>query len=235
MSRIILLSLFLFSGILGYTQSKKKEPVLKDTIGTFITGKRYAVKGYIKNKTTQIHKDDDYLWFREDGILETALLGYEERANWKWDTTKKVIVVKYNDGKIREWGISFNSEEVKAWNDFEEFKLKNETSLDNVSPAAGKGASFCKSWSIVEHMKGNTKVEYKYMDFMRFHGNGVYEQSSNGKYLRGTWTLSDDGITLTTTINKKATIWTVTEWKKDKLYMKKDGPETIILKPEKEK
>jgi hypothetical protein len=235
MKKYIFLGLFLFSVTLSFSQVKKKEAVMKDTIGTFLTGKRYAVKSYIRNKVTQVYKDDDYLWFREDGILETALLGYEDRATWKWDTTNKVILVKYNDGKIREWGISFNSEEIKAWNDFEEFKLKNETSLDNVAPAGGKAAPFCKSWLVQEHMKGNTKVEYKYMDFMRIHGNGVYEQSTNGKYLRGEWKVSEDGTTLTITINKKAAVWTVTEWKKDKLYMKKDGPETIILKPEKEK
>ncbi len=74
--------------------------------------------------------------FPEDGILETALLGYEERAYWKWDTALKVIVVKYNDNKTREWGISFNSELIKTWNDFEKFELKNETTLDNVAPAS---------------------------------------------------------------------------------------------------
>lgn len=235
MIKYIFLSLFLFSGIVSFSQGKKKEPVLKDTIGTFLTGKRYAVKAYIRNGTTQIYKDDDYLWFREDGILETALLGYEDRANWKWDTALKVIVVKYYDGKTREWGITFNSEKVQAWNDFEKFELKNETTLDNVAPASGKAGNFCKSWLVQEHMKGNTKVEYKYMDFYRIHGNGVYEQSTNGKYLRGTWDVSEDGNTLTVMINRKATVWTVTEWKKDKLYMKKEGPETIILKPEKEK
>ena len=56
---------------------------------------------------------------------------------------------------------------------------------------------------------------------------------TNGKYLRGTWEVSEDGNTLTIMINRKATVWTVTEWKKDKLCMKKEGPETIILYPEK--
>lgn len=215
------------------SDAQKSNMVMKDTIGTFLTGKRYAIRGYIRNKQTQIYKDDDYLWFRADGILESAVLGLADKAEWKWDTTEKVIVVKYNDGKTRKWNIVFNPEETKAFNDFEEYKLLMENSLDNIAPAAGKGAPFCKSWEIVEHLKGNTKVEYKYMDFIRVHGNGVYEQSSNGKYLRGNWVVSDDGNTFTITINKKATVWTVTEWKKEKLYMKKDGPETIILKPEK--
>ncbi len=74
MIKFIFLSLFLFSGILSFSQGKKKEPILKDTIGTFLTGKRYAVKSYIRNGTTQIYKDDDYLWFREDGNTLTIMI-----------------------------------------------------------------------------------------------------------------------------------------------------------------
>jgi hypothetical protein len=230
----ILSLIFILSTALSFAQTKEKT-VLKDTIGTFLSGNRYKVMVYVKNKQTQLFMNDDYIWFRGDGTLEYALLGVQEKAYWKWDTTKKVITVKYNDGKTREWGITFNPGAIKAWNDFEEFKLEAEPSLDNISAGTGVSASFCKNWLIAEHMKGNTKVEYKYMDFIRIHSNGVYEQSSNSKYLRGTWTLSADGNTLTVEINRKKTVWTVTEWKKEKLYMKKDGPETIILKQEKEK
>jgi hypothetical protein len=223
------------SSLLTFAQTKsgsKNEMVMRDTIGNYLSGKRFVIKGFIKNKQTQIHKDDDYLWFRNDGILESAILGTADRADWKWDTTKKVIVVKYSDGKTKDWSISFEKEETKAVNDNESYILKTDPALSVISPASGDAAKFCKSWEIIEHMQGNTKVNYKPVDFIRFHGNGTYEQSSNAKYLRGNWVLSDDGKTVSITINKKPIVWTVTEWKKEKLYMKKDGNETIILKPE---
>lgn len=224
---LILLSLFTSPYLMAQKSSGK---VVKDTIGIFLSGKRFAIKGYIKNRQTLIHKNEDYMWFRADGIYEAAKLGEEERGDWKWDTTKKVIVVKYLDGKSKEWYVSFTEEESKAFNDDETFTIKQEASLETVGGNAS--CKFCDSWEVVEHKKGNTKVVYKGMDFYRFHNNGVYEMSSNAKYSRGTWEVSKDGNEITITIMNKKTVWTITEWKKDKLYMSKSGPETIILKPE---
>lgn len=228
--KIILLSLIFILPSITLMAQNKKAAIVKDTIGNFLTGKRFAIKGYIKSKQTMIHKNEDYLWFRADGIYEAAILGDEERGNWRWDTTKKVIVVKYLDGKSKEWYVSFTKEESKAFNDDETFTIKQEASLETLGGNAS--CKFCDSWEVVEHKKGNTKVNYKEMDFYRFHNNGVYEMSSNAKYSRGTWEVNKEGNEITITIMNKKTVWTITEWKKEKLYMSKSGPETIVLKPE---
>ncbi len=224
---LFIMTLFFVPALMAQHNSGK---VVKDTIGDFLSGKRFVIKGYVKNRQTLIHKNEDYLWFRSDGVYEAALLGNEERGDWKWDTTKKVIVVKYLDGKSKEWYVSFTKDESKAFNDDETFTIQQEASLEVVGGNAS--CKICNSWEVVEHKKGNTKVVYKEMDFYRFHTNGVYEMSSNAKYSRGKWELDKEGKTVTVTIMNKKTVWTITEWKKEKLYMSKSGPETIILKPE---
>lgn len=228
--------LFLILFVITYSHSSaqsKSKFVAKDTVGTFLSGKRFAVKGYIKNRQTQIYKNDDYIWFRNDGIYEAALIGMEERGNWHWDTTKKVIVVKYLDGKSKEWYVSFTKDESKAFNDDETFTIAREQSLETVGGNAS--CKICNSWEVVEHLQGRTKVNYKEMDYYRFHNNGVYEMSANGKYSRGTWELDKEGKNITVTIMNKKTIWKIDEWKKEKVYLSKVGPETLVLKPEKEK